>query len=724
MKLQIMNDLYKLFTKENINGIDSIMHMAFATVLVKLNRDLESDKFNISVDVKKNLATLTVEHFETIKRELQTMYNIMDFNFDINFDKVINYLKTIIGNKTINVNTNILNDIFMTHLNNDKKIHIKTYATFYQNPLLTEFIATIIPPNFNVNSLDDKIFEGNIKINSYQSYVAKQIKLKHPNFNFDLNKFISSQNNNQIKSLINYDFMTIHNKNTFSNIISGNILAENIKINNQVEMFDIIVFNVDSDIHNLIHAKCCDEIKKIRIRGTSYEALTMQLIMMKLNKNGRCAVIISDSFLFSDSNQLIETRKYLLENYNLKKVVHLDETLYHYKGAMNSLCYFENNGQTENIFFSDLKNYSTRLEEQNSISVSYEDIKKNNYSLYNKLYRNILRQNASASTASQNSSKSNELKYIKLKEVFDFKTTDSDSNSNSISDISGSDTVIGCAKYYKNTDSIELILKDTKLNLSDYDYYFIEKRNDNFIQNFLSYYLMYVLKNHIDLYTKGKTSQLDLDKILSIDIPLITKSMQNTINNYYLYSTNLYKLNKEKIKTYQNLKEDILTSFNKTNIIEINKIVDIIAHDDTALIKNILNTNSNSNTKTISIIRNGSSAGNINLHQESLKYIVSNNLILTNSYYLNNKHSSYITDYIYQYLLFEKYKLKELAYLTKQPNLTKSNIASLSVPDNSLEVQKKVIEYCSEIDLDIEKISLENTKIKEKDIMSIILSIV
>ena len=194
----------------------------------------------------------------------------MDFNLNINFEKILNNIKNIIKTP-IEINKNTLNDIFITHLNNDKKINIKTYANFYQNPLLTEYIGTLIKPNFNETKLNDKIFEGNIKINSYQSYVMNQIKLKYPDFNFkdNLNKFVSSQSNNHIKSLINFEQIFYSKQDLNSNILTQNLLVDNIKINNQIEMFDIIIFNVDSDIHNIIHAKCCEQIKKIKIRGTS-----------------------------------------------------------------------------------------------------------------------------------------------------------------------------------------------------------------------------------------------------------------------------------------------------------------------------------------------------------------------------------------------------------------------------------------------------------------------
>ena len=50
--------------------------------------------------------------------------------------------------------------------------------------------------------------------------------------------------------------------------------------------------------------------------------------MSSLNDNGRCAVIIPDGVLFNESNQHQGTRQYLIENFNLHKVVSLNDDFF------------------------------------------------------------------------------------------------------------------------------------------------------------------------------------------------------------------------------------------------------------------------------------------------------------------------------------------------------------------------------------------------------------
>ena len=47
--------------------------------------------------------------------------------------------------------------------------------------------------------------------------------------------------------------------------------------------------------------------------------------MKSLNKNGRSVVIISDGMLFNRSKQYIKTRRYLIEKFNLTKIISLND---------------------------------------------------------------------------------------------------------------------------------------------------------------------------------------------------------------------------------------------------------------------------------------------------------------------------------------------------------------------------------------------------------------
>ena len=107
-----------------------------------------------------------------------------------------------------------------------------------------------------------------------------------------------------------------------------------------LEKADIILANEPMGLKNLIYKDCCKRIKDLGINGTKAEPLFLQLFMKALDEKGRCAVVIPDGVLFNEAKLHKETRKHLVENYNLKKVVSLDGDFFLNTGVKTSILYF------------------------------------------------------------------------------------------------------------------------------------------------------------------------------------------------------------------------------------------------------------------------------------------------------------------------------------------------------------------------------------------------
>jgi len=107
--------------------------------------------------------------------------------------------------------------------------------------------------------------------------------------------------------------------------------------------YDVIITRLPTNIHGITHAETCDRVKDLKIRGTKFEPLALQLIMKGLKKNGRACVIVTNSFLQSTSICAIETRKYLLDNYELEKIIEISN------GNNENVIYFKNSGKPTSI---------------------------------------------------------------------------------------------------------------------------------------------------------------------------------------------------------------------------------------------------------------------------------------------------------------------------------------------------------------------------------------
>ncbi len=80
--------------------------------------------------------------------------------------------------------------------------------------------------------------------------------------------------------------------------------------------------------------------------------LFMAVIMYRLKKNGRAAVILPDGFLFGTDNAKVNLKKKLLSDYNLHTIIRMPKTVFSpYTDIPTNILFFDNTGKTEKTWF-------------------------------------------------------------------------------------------------------------------------------------------------------------------------------------------------------------------------------------------------------------------------------------------------------------------------------------------------------------------------------------
>jgi len=643
--------------KNSIYGLVSINYIFFIFIILFDNNQLDNNQL---VD------------------KIIYLYNYFNIEIDINIKeltlKLVNVIKLIDIKKIDKIN--LFNEIFEYYLNTENLASTKYYVKFYNKKILSEWIFNLGNPT--ISEQMGTIFFGNIKVNSYLNILVEKGQDKKINFNKISDKLYGHQNNQFIKRLELANIMLNSNKNFSENFSSDDLLTKDISLS--TNSFDLIYFDFPSGIHNIIYANCCNKIKKLKLRGTKYEPLLLQLIMYSLNINGRSILIVPDNLLFSDSVQHIETRKHLMENFNVKKITQIDESLYVDKGNKNSILYFENNGSTKSVEFTkiSLKTNNNIIEETNQSVIPIDKIKSNIYSLYYKTYESIKNLNQ-------------DIKSKNFNEIFEFNTK---------LDSFDSKQFICLEKYYKNDKSISI----GSIKQDCWEYYIISKNNE--ASNFNIKLLENILKAKYQYLVKGKMNQFDLNKISQLKIPIMSEQIINHVCEYMHITDKIIIDNNEKINSTYKLKWCLMNSISLDKMILINKITKL--YDKKSIIEPSI--------KMIGIIRNGLSAGQV-------YSLDSNDNISTNSHYLIIKDTNYLLEFVYHWLKYNESKLKEIANLNFQPNLSQTNLLNFKIPEISIESQIEIVNNCNDFDSIINKYDANNKSLLDKDILGSIMKI-
>ena len=149
-------------------------------------------------------------------------------------------------------------------------------------------------------------------VNSVILFFSGVGELYLPLLSVKYNEIYAYDKNENINLLFAFNNKISYGMDIKKNIIHSDIIHDN-SINKKV---DLIICNISLDFKNIIYANCNNIIKNLKIRGTKSEPLILQLISQLINKNGKIILYTPNSLLFSESNQHIETRKYLVNNFS------------------------------------------------------------------------------------------------------------------------------------------------------------------------------------------------------------------------------------------------------------------------------------------------------------------------------------------------------------------------------------------------------------------------
>lgn len=597
----LFNFCIKLFSNDFLN---SLLWQCVILYIFVTSNDIHN-MYNRFLFIAKGLEQKQINSNNISKDEFESLYD--DFISDKNI-----YLELVSDIEK----SSMIDIIYNTYYNNKQLKHqIKEFNLYFTNIKYINYIKNIINDIPNTNLIICNLFSGCGRF---------------------INNIYNENNNYYL-----FDYNEIINQISYFNLIIKYKNTNNIKINTtniitfeSNEKYDLILAELPEDMKNLIYTNCNSKIKSLKIRGTKSEPLIIQYITQILNKNGSAIIITPNSLLFGDSNQHIQTRKYIIENFGVK-VINLDNK--------KSILYIDKNNKL-NIIFSFYDN-------DEKYNFEFNDIKNNNYSFY---YYNYFKSN-------KNIDNSNLISLHNIIDIIDSKNSYSIDNNSEI-----------LYSYRYN-------LFDTNkyANIQNYDYLFLTKNNEKYQQKFINYYLTNLFNIYLKNITKGKMNQLNLDYIKELKIIVPSINVQNNIINYYEKSKQMNDLLTDQINNLEIIKNTIIT----------NTIIGI----ETIKLEDICNISHETNKiNTICINRNTINAGYINLTNTQKE-------TSTNMYYLNINNTDFIQDYIYFILLYFQNDIIKLANGNKTVGLSKKSLDTFEIPNLSLDNQKNLINKINNI---------------------------
>ena len=740
-----INEVRDILRKDGITGMESITHCVAFYILRNLTNELcikldiddkyNYDKFNKDVDGTTFLCKdkLFEKFYKQGSTECFVYVLVNKFKFkpikqfaiktSLYLEKIFKCFETI-NTEQLNMNYDIVGAIYEIHLSTGSTGQgMRDLGQYFTHRRVIKYMVELCNPKVKPNGLIETILDPAMGTGGFLTMATKYLNTHNTNINWSQNQsniygFDISDN---VQSLA-YINLLLENNEIFENIRIQDTLHGDYKINDTIiDKYDVILANEPFGLKNIVHAECCRRIVNLKIRGTKAEPLFLQLMMISLNQNGRCAVIVPDGVLFNDAKLHKDTRKYLIDNLNLKKVIGMEGEFFMNTGVKSSILYFVNDGTTENVDFCKIKLINNEIIEETIKTVTKDIIVSKDYSLFINKY------------IQSNIVQLNNVEYKKIGDMCVFLPKSKRPAS------FGTDT--GLYPFYTSSMTSKLcdivdyheeliILGDggcaninisNNFSCSDHNYLF-KTLNNNYILNKYIYYYLYKNINLIENGFKGTAiKNVAKNYIQEIQIPVPSLEIQNQIitvlNNDYLIIKNASEL----IKMYEEKKKGIVWS-NTINT-RIEKIGDMCVFlpkskrpasfgTDTGLypfytssmISKLCDI-ADYNEESIIIGTGGNASIKISLHYSCS----ADNFII--------KVTNENTKYIYYWLIKNINKIEELFHGTTIKHLSKTDLETIEIPVPSLEVQQDIVKQCEHYDNLINTLKKQIEDIEKENII-------
>ncbi|MFB5311087.1 class I SAM-dependent DNA methyltransferase [Enterococcus casseliflavus] len=217
---------------------------------------------------------------------------------------------------------------------------------FYTPRAVTDFMVKVVKPVLGDRIGDFACGTGGF-LTSALNELDKQVGNSLENREI-YNKSVYGIEKKSLPHMLCVTNMLIHDIDD-PNILHGNALETDYKELRKMEPFDVVLMNPPYGGSEK------DSVKSnfpTELRSSETADLFMNVIMYRLKKNGRTAVILPDGFLFGTDNGKFNIKKKLFSEFNLHTVIRMPHSVFApYTSIRTNILFFDNTEPTKETWF-------------------------------------------------------------------------------------------------------------------------------------------------------------------------------------------------------------------------------------------------------------------------------------------------------------------------------------------------------------------------------------
>ena len=270
------------------------------------------------------------------------------------FEDSINYMKDgVLLRQVVNVIDEVefteyeerhaFNDIYETILKDLQSQ--RASGEFYTPRAVTDFIVNMVKPQLGQKVADFACGTGGFLVSALK-YMETQIKTIEDRKAYDSSVFGIEKK--ALPHLLCITNLLLHDIEE-PRVMHSNSLEKNVRDYKEEDRFDVILMNPPYGGSEK------DAVKvnfPMELRSSETADLFMSVIMYRLKRNGKAAIVLPDGFLFGTDNAKVAIKEKLLNEFNLHTVIRLPHSVFApYTSITTNILFFDKTGPTKETWF-------------------------------------------------------------------------------------------------------------------------------------------------------------------------------------------------------------------------------------------------------------------------------------------------------------------------------------------------------------------------------------
>ncbi|WP_294364250.1 class I SAM-dependent DNA methyltransferase [uncultured Clostridium sp.] len=235
------------------------------------------------------------------------------------------------------------NDIYETILKDLQSQ--RSSGEFYTPRAVTDFIVNMVKPQLGQKIADFACGTGGFLVSALK-YMEAQIKTVEDRRVYDSSIF--GVEKKALPHLLCITNLLLHDIDE-PRIMHGNSLEKNVREYKEEDRFDVILMNPPYGGSEK------DAVKvnfPMELRSSETADLFMSVIMYRLKRNGKAAIVLPDGFLFGTDNAKVAIKQKLLNEFNLHTVIRLPHSVFApYTSITTNILFFDKTEPTRETWF-------------------------------------------------------------------------------------------------------------------------------------------------------------------------------------------------------------------------------------------------------------------------------------------------------------------------------------------------------------------------------------